>query len=331
MPEQPEKRLLARTSSFLHDLLPWESLRPGKETTAGGHFFSSENRITWNLGFRPRLDPLVHPVFCPCCNCGWWRTLGTASRPESLRGSCPSSQQPAAPQQPLITNTRSAPPRTLQPPDTSSRGQHPAWHLPPGTHKAGPGPAPGGANSWQAISQPGACPAALRGGGEARGGSGRGVAPARHLLPWPRDLKGGCKRSEGAGCQDGPYPAAVPSTGSHSPWPQSVPFKPGSSPPPPPQLASRELEVSQANCHGKTKLSAGGRPSLPGLPGPPPLRPFPDTRLPQPQRLWALGPGQVSAGPLLALRSGLTPLSDAGSTAGLQDSGHGALRDGSDR
>lgn len=206
MPEQPEKRLLARTSSFLHDLLPWESLRPGKETTAGGHFFSSENRITWNLGFRPRLDPLVHPVFCPCCNCGWWRTLGTASRPESLRGSCPSSQQPAAPQQPLITNTRSAPPRTLQPPDTSSRGQHPAWHLPPGTHKAGPGPAPGGANSWQAISQPGACPAALRGGGEAQGGLWTGSRSSKTSAPLATRSEGRMQEIRGGGVSRRPLP-----------------------------------------------------------------------------------------------------------------------------
>ena len=63
-------------------------------------------------------------------------------------------------------------------------------------------PAPEGANSWQAISQSGACPAGLQGGGGAgEGGWGDprwGVSLARHLLPWPRDLKGGCRGSEGA-------------------------------------------------------------------------------------------------------------------------------------
>lgn len=185
MPEQPEKRLLARTSSFLHDLLPWESLRPGKETTAGGHFFSSENRITWNLGFRPRLDPLVHPVFCPCCNCGWWRTLGTASRPESLRGSCPSSQQPAAPpaapyhQHPLRPSPHTPAPRhkqqgaapcvapaawhTQSRAGASARGSQQlaghlsAWRLPccASGRRGGPGGALDGESLQQDICSPG--------------------------------------------------------------------------------------------------------------------------------------------------------------------------------
>lgn len=59
-----------------------------------------------------------------------------------------------------------------------------------------------------------------------------GESPARHLLPWPGDLKGGCRSSEGAGSRAAPA-LQLRQHGSHSPtWLQSVPFMPVLLPPP---------------------------------------------------------------------------------------------------
>lgn len=78
------------------------------------------------------------------------------------------------PQQPLITDTPSAPSLRTPAPRLKLQGGstlHGTCRLAHTRQGQGQRP-PEGANSWQAISQPGARPAALQGGGEARGGGG---------------------------------------------------------------------------------------------------------------------------------------------------------------
>lgn len=97
------------------------------------------------------------------------------------------------------------PPCPLQPLMQAAGAHTPAWHLLPGTHKAGPGPAPRGANSWQAISQPRACSAELQGGG-GPGGILMGSLSSKTSALLARRSEGRMQEIQEAGVRAAPTP-----------------------------------------------------------------------------------------------------------------------------
>lgn len=201
LPEEPEKCLLALTCPPLSDWLPWDGLRPGKRPQLEASF-SSEKGITWNLRVRPTFSPWPRDIFVHVVAVAGGGAFRTPSRPESRRGCCASSQQPL--EQPLSPIPALSPSGTLQAPDTSRRASTPAWHLPPGMHKARPGPALRVANSRQATSQPGAGPAELQGGVEARGLL-LGSLSNKTSAPLARRSEGRMQGIRGAGVRQ-PFP-----------------------------------------------------------------------------------------------------------------------------
>lgn len=89
------------------------------------------------------------------------------------------------------------------------------------------------------------------------GGGPDGTSPARHLLPWPGDLKGRCRRwgwgDKGQLCQ-APHCSHSLEVAAACPLSMFV-----SSPPPPPcQLASQQREVSEENKAVGWQLSQRG-------------------------------------------------------------------------
>lgn len=138
-----------------------------------------------NLRFSSKLYLLIHLESSPFCSCFYQETF--QSPPNTNPEDTAMSNSPSSSRSSLSRPCPSTP--LLQ-----TAG--PVPHLAPGTHEAQPGPAPKGAQQLAGLS------ARLQEGGEASVGRGApgGISPARHLLPWPGDLKGGCRRW-GAGKQ----------------------------------------------------------------------------------------------------------------------------------
>lgn len=162
----------------------------------------------------------------------------------------------------------------------------------PAAHKAGPGPAPGGANSWKAVSLPGACPAVLRGRGEARGRVGGGLLmgsrSSKTSAPLATRSEGRMQEIRGGGVSRRPPPR---SCAKHR-LPLSVatvcPFQAWLFSPPPLSWRLGKDKYHKQTASEKQSCLLAAVPACPGLPGPPPSWPLPDVGLPQPQWLWAL-------------------------------------------
>lgn len=135
----------------------------------------------WNLRFSSKLSLLIHQASSAFCSCFYQETFQSPPNPNPENTAVP--VVPAT----HVFCTSALPFKPLL--QTAGPGPH----LAPGTHEAEAGPAPKGAQQLAGLS------ARLQKGGEVSVGRGApdGTSPARHLLPWPGDLKGGCRRWRG--------------------------------------------------------------------------------------------------------------------------------------